>query len=92
MISKAETEVFILIDGKIAGSIALADAIRAESKEAVQQLKKENIKSVLLTGDNKVVAAAVAGTLEMDSYFAEVLPHQKLEKKKNCNPITNLLL
>ncbi|MFN8271979.1 MAG: copper-translocating P-type ATPase [Chitinophagaceae bacterium] len=82
LISKAETEVFILIDGKIAGSIALADAIRAESKEAVQQLKKENIKSVLLTGDNKVVAAAVAGTLEMDSYFAEVLPHQKLEKIK----------
>ena len=42
LISKAETEVFILIDGKIAGSIALADAIQAESKEAVQQLKKEN--------------------------------------------------
>jgi len=82
LISKAETEVFILIDGKIAGSIALADAIRPESKEAIQQLKKENIKSVLLTGDNKVVAAAVAGTLEMDSYFAEVLPHQKLEKIK----------
>lgn len=82
LISKAETEVFVLIDGKIAGSIALADAIRPESKEAIQQLKKENIKSVLLTGDNKVVAAAVAGTLEMDSYFAEVLPHQKLEKIK----------
>ncbi|HNP25030.1 MAG TPA: copper-translocating P-type ATPase [Panacibacter sp.] len=82
LISKAETEVFVLMDGKIAGSIALADAIRAESKEAIEQLKKENIKSVLLTGDNKVVAAAVAGTLEMDSYFAEVLPHQKLEKIK----------
>lgn len=82
LISKAETEVFILIDGKIAGSIALADAIRPESKEAIQQLKKENIKSVLLTGDNTVVAAAVAVKLEMDNYIAEVLPHQKLEKIK----------
>ena len=50
LVSKAETEVFILIDGKIAGSIALADAIRTESKEAIQQLKKENIKSVLVSG------------------------------------------
>lgn len=82
LINKAETEVFVLIDENIAGSIALADAIRPESKEAIQQLKKENIKSVLLTGDNKLVAAEVAGKLEMDSYIAEVLPHQKLEKIK----------
>ncbi len=77
-----ETIVFVLVNEKIAGYIALADTIRPESASAVRQLKEENIKSVLLTGDNEKVAASVAEKLRLTSYFAEVLPHQKLEKIK----------
>ena len=78
----AETVVFVIIDNSLAGYIALSDEIRPESKEAIQELKKNNIKSILLTGDNKNVAETVSKTLGMDSFIAEVLPHQKLEKIK----------
>jgi len=77
-----ETVVFVLIDEQVAGYIALSDTIRPESMEAISTLKKENIKSILLTGDNNKVAASVSKTLGMDSFIAEVLPHQKLEKIK----------
>jgi Cu2+-exporting ATPase len=79
---ETDTVVFVLINNHPAGYIALSDSIRPESAEAIQTLKKDNIKSVLLTGDNKEVAASVAGKLGMTSFFAEVLPHQKLEKIK----------
>jgi Cu2+-exporting ATPase len=78
----AETIVFVLIDNNLAGLISLADTLRPESKEAIQTLHSINIKSVLLTGDNKQVAEAVSRKVGIDSYFAEVLPHQKLEKIK----------
>lgn len=77
-----ETVVFVLIDDSLAGYIALSDEIRPESAEAIQTLKQNNIKSILLTGDNNKVAKSVSDTLGMDSYIAEVLPHQKLEKIK----------
>ncbi|MEO8950173.1 MAG: copper-translocating P-type ATPase [Mucilaginibacter sp.] len=77
-----ETVVFVLIDNKLSGYIALSDEIRPESAEAIKTLKEENIKSILLTGDNNKVAASVSKTLGMDSFIAEVLPHQKLEKIK----------
>jgi Cu2+-exporting ATPase len=77
-----ETSVYVLINNLIAGSISLADSIRPESAEAIRMLHKNHIKSVLLTGDNKAVAESVSKQLQMDSYFAEVLPHQKLEKIK----------
>ncbi len=78
-----ETVVFVIIDGELAGYIALSDKIRPESAEAIKILKKENIKSILLTGDNQKVAASVSKMLGMDSFIAEVLPHQKLEKIKD---------
>ena len=77
-----ETVVFVLINNELAGYIALSDEIRPESAEAIETLKHNNIKSILLTGDNSKVAASVSKTLGMDSFFAEVLPHQKLEKIK----------
>ncbi|HLA57123.1 MAG TPA: copper-translocating P-type ATPase, partial [Puia sp.] len=78
----AVTTVFILIDNVPAGYICLSDSIRPESAEAIELLHKNHIKSVLLTGDNKQVAESVSNALKIDSYFAEVLPHQKLEKIK----------
>lgn len=77
-----ETTVFVLVNDKPAGYISLSDTIRPESAEAIQTLHANNIKSVLLTGDNKQVAESVSKKLCMDEYYAEVLPHQKLEKIK----------
>ena len=77
-----ETIVFVIINNELAGYIALSDEIRPESAEAIKTLKQNNIKSILLTGDNNKVAASVSKTLGMESFFAEVLPHQKLEKIK----------
>jgi Cu2+-exporting ATPase len=77
--SEAETVVFVIIDEKIAGYIALSDAIRPESREAIKTFKDNNIKTFMATGDNERVAKAVATELGLDGYFAEVLPHQKVE-------------
>ncbi len=77
-----ETVVFLIVDNQLAGYIALSDEIRPESAEAIKTLKENNIKSILLTGDNSKVAKSVSDTLGMDSFIAEVLPHQKLEKIK----------
>ena len=78
-----ETVVFIIANNQLAGYIALSDEIRPESAEAIKTLKENNIKSILLTGDNNKVAKSVSETLGMDSFIAEVLPHQKLEKIKD---------
>lgn len=77
--SEAETVVFVIIDEKIAGYIALSDAIRPESREAIKIFKDNNIKTFMVTGDNERVAKAVASELGLDGYFAEVLPDQKVE-------------
>ncbi len=75
----AETVVFVLIDGKLAGYIALADEIRPESAEAIKVFKKNNIKVLMATGDNEKTAKAVSDKLGLDGYYSEVLPHQKVE-------------
>lgn len=75
----AETVVFIVIDNKLVGFIALADEIRPESAEAIRIFKKNNIKVLMATGDNEITAKAVSDKLGLDGYFAEVLPHQKVE-------------
>ena len=77
-----ETVVFVIIDNELTGYITLSDKIRPESADAIKILKQENIKSLLLTGDNSKVAASVSKTLGMDSFIAEVLPGQKLDKIK----------
>lgn len=77
--SKAETVVFVLVNENVAGYIALADAIRPESAEAINIFKKNGIKIFMATGDNETVAKAVADELGLDGYYSEVLPHQKVE-------------
>jgi Cu2+-exporting ATPase len=79
---EGKTVVFVIIEDKLTGAIALADIIREESKEAIKQLKEMGIKPMMLTGDNKDVAKWVADELELDDYFAEVLPDKKSEKIK----------
>jgi len=79
---QGKTVVFVLIDGVLAGAIALADVIRPESKKAVAKLKAMGIRAIMLTGDNKKVAGWVAKELGLDDYYAEVLPNEKAEKVK----------
>jgi Cu2+-exporting ATPase len=89
--SRAETVVFVLFNNKVMGLIALADEIRPESAEAIKILHSQNIKSLLLTGDNKEVAKVVSESLGMDGFIAEVLPHQKLEKIKELQQQGNFV-
>jgi Cu2+-exporting ATPase len=72
-----ETVVFVLIDGQLAGYIALADEIREEALSAVNTLKERGIKVVMATGDNQKVAEAVSKQLSLDDFYAEVLPEDK---------------
>jgi len=74
---EGKTVVYLLMDGKLIGAIALADMVRPESFEAIKQLKEMGIKCMMLTGDNKLVAKWIADQLGLDDYFAEVLPHEK---------------
>lgn len=76
------TEVYVLVEGEIIGSITLSDQIREESYKAVDRLKSEGIECWMLTGDNEETASYVSEELGLDGYFAEVLPHEKQEKIK----------
>ncbi|WP_235283190.1 heavy metal translocating P-type ATPase [Methanosarcina sp. 2.H.A.1B.4] len=77
---QGKTVVFLLEGERVLGALALADIIRKESREAISKLKGMGIKCLMLTGDNRYVAAWVARELELDDYFAEVLPHEKAAK------------
>ena len=76
---QGKTVVYLIVDNKLAGAIALADIIREESKVAIKRLKDMGVKCMMLTGDNRLVAKWVAEELGLDEYFAEVLPHEKAE-------------
>ena len=79
---QGKTTVFVMVDDTIIGAIALADIIRPESIEAIKELKSMGIRCVMLTGDNKVTAKSVAEQLGIDEFFAEVLPHEKVNVVK----------
>lgn len=81
--SAAETVVFIIVNDQLAGFVALADEIRPESKEAIRIFKNNNIDVMMATGDNEVVAKAVSNELGLTGYYAQVLPHQKVEIVKD---------
>jgi Cu+-exporting ATPase len=71
------TAIFIGIDGKLAGLIAVADPVKESAAAALKALKAEGIKVVMLTGDNRTTANAVAQKLGIDEVEAEVLPDRK---------------
>jgi Cu2+-exporting ATPase len=79
---QGKTVIHVIADKKLIGSIALADVIRQESRQAVKSLKDAGIKTVMITGDSEDVAAWVAKELGLDEYFATVMPDQKAEKVK----------
>ena len=75
--AEGKTVVYVLIDGKPAAAIALADMVRPESRQAVAALRGLGIRCLMLTGDNKLVAARVAQEVGIEEYFAEVPPQRK---------------
>jgi Cu2+-exporting ATPase len=79
---QGKTVVFVIIDDRLQGAIALGDNIREDSKEAIQSLHDMGIQCIMLTGDNKQTAAYVADQLGLDDFFAEVLPEEKAAKIK----------
>lgn len=79
---KGQTVVFTIKEGKLLGAIALADIIREESREAIEALKGVGIRTAMVTGDSLEVAKWVSEELEIDEYFARVLPHEKSLKVK----------
>jgi len=79
---QGKTVVYVLVDDRLVGAIALADIIRPESREALARVKAMGITAMMLTGDATPVAAWVAGELALDEFFAEVLPDQKAAKIK----------
>jgi Cu2+-exporting ATPase len=80
--AQGKTVVFVLVDGKLKGAIALADIVRPEAKQAITALKAFDIRCMMLTGDNKATAKWVSEQVGLDEYFAEVLPQDKAAKVK----------
>jgi Cu+-exporting ATPase len=72
-----QTVMFVAVDGKIAGLVGVADPVKASTPEAIRQLHREGIKVVMLTGDNRTTAQAVARSVGIDQIEADVLPDQK---------------
>jgi Cu+-exporting ATPase len=77
LIHQAQTPMFISVGKEIAGLISVADAIKADSAEAIERMHQAGLKVVLLTGDNEIAARAVARQVGIDEVIAEVLPQEK---------------
>ena len=78
--AKAQTPMFMAVGGRLAGVISVADAIKDDSKAAIQRMHELGLKVVLLTGDNHGTAEAVAQEVGIDEVIAEVLPEDKAGK------------
>ncbi len=77
MRSEGQTVMFVAVDEKLAGIIAVADPIKETTPKAIEKLHDDNLKIVMLTGDNRATAEAVAKKLDLDDVIAEVLPEEK---------------
>jgi len=79
MRAEAQTAIYVAIDGRLAGLVGVADPIKATTPEAVRGLHSEGLHVVVLSGDSRTTAQAVASRLGLDDVRAEVLPEQKAE-------------
>jgi Cu2+-exporting ATPase len=77
---RGQASIYLAERSRVLAAFALADVVRPESKEAVQALHEKRIEVVMMTGDARAVAQAVASELGIDEVFAEVLPDQKASK------------
>ncbi len=77
--AKGQTAVFLAVDGSVAGLLGVADPVKSTTPEAIDRLHAEGIRIVMLTGDSRTTAEAVAAELGLDEVIADVLPEQKAE-------------
>ena len=77
---QGKTPMFVAMDGEVAGIIAVADMLRPEAKEAVEAMRHLGLEVVMLTGDNRRTAEAIASQVGIDRVLAEVLPDQKVDQ------------
>lgn len=77
---QGKTPVLLAANGKLQGIIAIADPIKPDSAEAIQRLKQQGVRVVMLTGDNRITAQAVAQQVQIDEVIAEVMPDDKAEQ------------
>ena len=82
MRTAGQTVMFVAIDGHVAGLLAVADPIKASTPDAIAGLHAEGIRIIMLTGDNRKTADAVAARLGLDEVMADVMPDQKAEAVK----------
>jgi Cu+-exporting ATPase len=80
--AKGQTVMFVAADGKPVGLLCVADPVKETTPEALRQLHEEGIRIVMMTGDNRATAEAVAKDLGIDEILAEVLPEEKAAKVK----------
>ncbi|NOZ62543.1 MAG: cadmium-translocating P-type ATPase [Calditrichaeota bacterium] len=78
-----KTAILVAFADKIVGIIAIADVVKSDSKEAIQKLHELGLEVVMLTGDNEKTAAAIAQQMDIDRYFAEVMPGDKANYVKS---------
>jgi Cu+-exporting ATPase len=81
----------VAVDGRLAGMLAVADPIKESAAEAIAGLHREGVRVVMLTGDSRVTAEAVARKLGLDQVVAEVLPAQKVETVKRLQSETHVV-
>jgi len=77
--AEGQTVMFVVVDGKAAGILGVADPVKESSPDAIRQLHEQQIRIVMLTGDSRTTAEAVSRRLGIDEVVAEVLPNQKAE-------------
>jgi Cu+-exporting ATPase len=75
--AQGQTALYVAVDGRVAGVLGVGDAVKASTPEAIASLHRDGIRLVMLTGDSRVTAQAVASPLGMDAVEAEVLPAEK---------------
>jgi Cu+-exporting ATPase len=80
--AEGQTAMFVAVDGTPAGLVSVADPVKASTPEAIEALHGEGLRVVMLTGDSRTTAEAVARRLGIDHVIAEVLPDQKAEAVK----------
>ncbi|QNQ81583.1 copper-translocating P-type ATPase [Lactobacillus sp. PV012] len=88
---EAKTVVYVGLDGKIIGLIAIQDVPKKTSKQAIQELKDRGLKTVMLTGDNEDVAQAVAKEVGIDQVIAGILPNEKALQIKKLQQQGNIV-